>query len=216
VLRALLGHRDVDPVDLPDYYEQHRGLQIPLEVPVPVYVGAMGPAMLAMAGACADGALPLPYPPEHFAAARNQIEAGREAAGRADRPFDLPACFWVSIADDRVAGRAALAEKLAYYGPSISPVLLAQAGLTPTDFEPAAALARAGRPAAALIDERMLALGIAGGPVDVVARCQALQALGADHLSFGPPLGPDPVAAVRLLGDQVLPELTGPSGASPT
>jgi 5,10-methylenetetrahydromethanopterin reductase len=31
--------------------------------------------------------------------------------------------------------------------------------------------------------------------------------LGARHLSFGPPLGPDPVAAIRLLGEQVLPAL---------
>ena len=28
---------------------------------------------------------------------------------------------------------------------------------------------------------------------------------GARHLSFGPPLGPDPLAAVRLLGREVLP-----------
>jgi len=34
-----------------------------------------------------------------------------------------------------------------------------------------------------------------------------LRRLGARHLSFGPPLGPDPVAAIRLLGDEVLPVL---------
>jgi 5,10-methylenetetrahydromethanopterin reductase len=32
--------------------------------------------------------------------------------------------------------------------------------------------------------------------------------MGAKHLSFGPPLGPDPVAAIRLLGEAVLPVLT--------
>ena len=42
---------------------------------------------------------------------------------------------------------------------------------------------------------------------DVVRRCEGLLALGARHLSFGPPLGPDPVAAVRLLGREVLPPL---------
>jgi 5,10-methylenetetrahydromethanopterin reductase len=42
----------------------------------------------------------------------------------------------------------------------------------------------------------------------VLARCRALVRLGARHLSFGPPLGPDPLAALRLLGDQVLPALT--------
>ena len=45
------------------------------------------------------------------------------------------------------------------------------------------------------------------GLADVVARCRMLVRMGARHLSFGPPLGPDPVAAIRLLGDQVLPAL---------
>jgi hypothetical protein len=31
--------------------------------------------------------------------------------------------------------------------------------------------------------------------------------MGAEHLSFGPPLGPDPVAAIGRLGDSVLPAL---------
>ena len=53
----------------------------------------------------------------------------------------------------------------------------------------------------------MLALGVAGDAADVLARCRALRRLGAKHLSFGPPLGPDPVAAIRLLGEAVLPRL---------
>jgi 5,10-methylenetetrahydromethanopterin reductase len=48
---------------------------------------------------------------------------------------------------------------------------------------------------------------VAGDVAEVLARCRALTRLGASHLSFGPPLGPDPVAAVRLLGEQVLPAL---------
>jgi hypothetical protein len=58
-----------------------------------------------------------------------------------------------------------------------------------------------------LIDERMLSLGIAGDVSDVLARCRELYRLGARHFSFGPPLGPDPIAAIRLLGEQVLPVL---------
>lgn len=62
-------------------------------------------------------------------------------------------------------------------------------------------------PRSLLIDDRMLALGVAGGAADVLARCRALRRLGARHLSFGPPLGPDPVVAIRLLGEAVLPAL---------
>jgi 5,10-methylenetetrahydromethanopterin reductase len=53
----------------------------------------------------------------------------------------------------------------------------------------------------------MLALGVAGDTADVLARCRVLRRLDAKHLSFGPPLGPDPVAAIRLLGEAVLPVL---------
>ena len=53
----------------------------------------------------------------------------------------------------------------------------------------------------------MLSLGVAGDAAGVLARCQGLAALGAEHLSFGPPLGPDPVAAIGRLGDSVLPAL---------
>ncbi len=214
-LRRMLGHTDVQDADLPSWFGDHSVLRFAQQGPVPVYVGGMAPKMLGMAGRLADGALPLLYPPEHYATARDHVHAGLVAARRDPAPFDLPACIWVSVSDNGSAGRAALAEKLAYYGPSISPYLLAAVGLTPADFLPAAALAQRGRSgeAVALIDDRMLLLGIAGDETEVVERCRALQELGADHLSFGPPLGPDPLSAVRMLGERVMPALGTPLSA---
>jgi 5,10-methylenetetrahydromethanopterin reductase len=92
--------------------------------------------------------------------------------------------------------------------------MLAMAGLEPEDFAAAARLAHDGRGAAELIDDRMLSLGVAGDAGDVVARCRVLRRLGASHLSFGPPLGPDPVAAIRLLGEEVLPVLAEDGGVA--
>ena len=208
-LRRMLGHRDVLDSDLPPWFGDHSVLRFEQFGPVPVYVGGMAPKMLAMAGRLADGALPLLYPPEHFVTAQAQVLSGLQEAGRNPTEFDLPACIWVSLSDNAAGGRAALAEKLAYYGPSISPYLLAEVGLSPEDFLPAAALAQRGRAAEAvtMIDDRMLRLGIAGDESDVIDRCRALQQLGAEHLSFGPPLGPDPLSAVRILGERVMPAL---------
>jgi 5,10-methylenetetrahydromethanopterin reductase len=205
-LRALLGHTDVEDTLLPDWFGKHSVLRFPVSRPVPVYIGAMGPKMLQMAGQHADGVLPLLYPPERYAAVRQQVQAGAE---RTHREVDLPACFWVSLSSDPAAARTALAEKLAYYGPSISVPILADAGLRPQDFAAAARLAHGGQEAAQLIDDRMLSLGVAGDAADVLARCRMLYRLGARHLSFGPPLGPDPLTAIRLLGEQVLPALAG-------
>jgi 5,10-methylenetetrahydromethanopterin reductase len=203
-LRALLGHDDVDRARLPDWFGPQSVLRFPLSRPVPVYIGAMGPKMLEMAGRHADGVLPLLYPPERYATARQHVLAG---LAYSDREFDFPACFWVSLSDDPLTARTALAEKLAYYGPSISASVLATVGLQPQDFAAAARLAHGGQAAAELIDDRMLSLGVAGDAADVVTRCLALYKLGAHHLSFGPPLGPDPVTSIRLLGDEVLPVL---------
>jgi 5,10-methylenetetrahydromethanopterin reductase len=50
-VRALLGHHDVDRGLLPAWAREHAdaALKFPLDRPVPVYVGAMGPRMLATA-----------------------------------------------------------------------------------------------------------------------------------------------------------------------
>jgi 5,10-methylenetetrahydromethanopterin reductase len=53
----------------------------------------------------------------------------------------------------------------------------------------------------------MLRIGIVGTANSLIERLEGLVAMGADHLSFGPPLGPDPLAAVRLLGERVLPHV---------
>jgi len=175
----------------------------------PVYVGAMSPKMLAMAGAEADGVLPLLYPPEHFPVARDLVHAGAREAGRDPAEVDVAAAFWVSVDEDRAAAERALAEKIAYYGASFSPYLLERAGLSVADFAGIQAALAAGEPERAtdLVTPRMLGLGIAGDADEVVRRCRWLQAEGATHLSFGPPLGPDPVRAVTVLGEQVLPRL---------
>jgi 5,10-methylenetetrahydromethanopterin reductase len=209
VARALLGAGDVGG-KLPPWFGPLSELRFPPAQRVPVYVGGMSPKMLEMAGRLADGVLPLLYPPEHFADARAQVLRGVEDARRSPSEVDIPACFWVSIADDDGKARLALAAKIAYYGPSFAPYLLARAGLAVKDFGPiTAVLESEGLDAAArLIDERMLALGMTGTVSQVVERCLSLRAAGATHLSFGPPLGPDIREAVDMLGTDVLPALT--------
>ena len=56
-----------------------------------------------------------------------------------------------------------------------------------------------------MVTDQMLAIGVVGSPDDVIQRLEPLVAAGAKHLSFGPPLGPDPLAAIKLMGDTVLP-----------
>ncbi|MDI9547257.1 MAG: LLM class flavin-dependent oxidoreductase [Chloroflexota bacterium] len=172
----------------------------------PIYVGATGPKMLQLCGEVADGALPLLFPPEHYFGVLPHIEAGMAQRPESLAPLDLAACIWVSLSDDRQAARRVLAQKIAYYGYTLNPLILDQLGLTRADFagvERAMTVERDEEKAIGLVDERMLRIGVVGGPGDVIERLEPLVAAGATHLSFGPPLGPNPLEAVRLLGQVV-------------
>lgn len=174
----------------------------------PIYVGALGPRMLRLAGEIADGVLPLLLPPEHYFTVRPLLEEGSRERKSALAPLDFACCIWVSLSSDRDAARKALAEKIAYYGPSLSPLILERLSLERRDFaiiEQAVVKERDMNKASSLVDERMLRIGIVGGAKEVIARLEPLAEAGARHLSFGPPLGPDPREALELLGREVLP-----------
>jgi 5,10-methylenetetrahydromethanopterin reductase len=174
----------------------------------PIYLGALGPGMLRLAGELADGVLPLLFPPEHYFGVKPYLEEG--IAVRSDHlaSLDFAACLWVSLDDDPAAARRVLAEKIAYYGFTLSPLILERLGLNRADFariKQVVTVENNIEKACELVDERMLKIGVAGRPDDLIGRLEPLVEAGAQHLSFGPPLGPEPLAAVERLGRSVLP-----------
>jgi 5,10-methylenetetrahydromethanopterin reductase len=175
---------------------------------IPLYIGAMGPRMLRAIGRVADGGLPLLFPPEHFSVAMGYVDQGLMEAGRSVQHVDVAACIWCSVADDRQAAEDALRDKVAYYGHAFSPLILSALGVDRSEFEPiqhAIMVQRDVLKARALVTPKMLRVGVVGTPDDLIQRLEPLVAMGARHLSFGPPLGPDPLAAIELLGREVLP-----------
>ena len=174
----------------------------------PIYIGALGPKMLRLTGEIADGALPLLFPPEHYFTVRDLLAEGAREREAALGELDFAACIWVSLSPNSDAARRALAENIAYYGSALSPLILKRLDLTRKDFaeiEHAVVQERDMDKACALVDDRMLRIGVTGAPRELIPRLEALVEAGARHLSFGPPLGPDPFEAVKLLGREVLP-----------
>jgi 5,10-methylenetetrahydromethanopterin reductase len=169
----------------------------------PIYVGALGPRMLTLAGEMADGVLPLLFPPEHYFEVKPLIDQGVARRAAHLPPLDLATCVWVSLDEDYAAARQVLAAKIAYYGHALSPLIWNRLGLARVDFAPIEQAMMAERDAAkatALVNERMLRIGVVWEPDAVIERLVPLVTAGVDHLSFGPPLGPDPQKALRLLG----------------
>ncbi len=176
--------------------------------PVPIYLAALSPRMQELIGAVGDGGLPLLFPPEQYAEVAPRVRAGAEAAGRDPAQIDLAACIWVSVDADHARAEAAMRAKVAYYANALSDDILARLGVPRAEAEAVSRVAQGEgdlERAAALVSPELLRLGVAGDARALIARLEGLAAMGARHLSFGPPLGPEPLAAIRLLGREVLP-----------
>jgi alkanesulfonate monooxygenase SsuD/methylene tetrahydromethanopterin reductase-like flavin-dependent oxidoreductase (luciferase family) len=92
------------------------GLQLGIAAPpVPVYLAAMGPQMLRLAGKSADGVTPNWCSPEQIAWMRQQVSEAARQAGRsaADVPFAL--YIRVCIDSDADAARRAFASQVLSY-----------------------------------------------------------------------------------------------------
>lgn len=175
---------------------------------VPIYLGAMSPKMLAEIGKIADGGLPLLFPPEHYHNVLPLIQNGATSAGRNIADIDIAACIWCSISDDKWAAENALKEKIAYYGHALSPTILEQLGLTHQDFgaiEQAVMVEQDIEKAKSLVTQPMMQIGIAGTAADLIARLEKLNDMGVNHISLGPPLGPDITGAIETIGRDVIP-----------
>src|SRR6202035_5366999 len=92
--------------------------------PAPVYLAALGPQMLRLAGETADGALLNWATPERIAISRLEIDAGAARAGRDPGAVPMTMYIRVCIDDDVAAARQAFGAQVLGYAmgtPSMPP-----------------------------------------------------------------------------------------------
>jgi len=201
--RSLLNNESATGSDFLKWTE-HSSLKFKVDHQVPIYIGGVGPNMQALAGEVADGLLPLLLPPESYNKAHENVIRGMKRRSSENESFDLVGSIWVSASSDLTAARDVLAQKMAYYGQAMNPELLSDLGLTIDDFKPitqALIVERDEKKAMAMVTDAMLKVGIVGGSAEIIARLEPLVADGMNHLSFGPPLGPDMAEALDILGE---------------
>ena len=87
----------------------------PAQARLPIYLAAMGPKNLALAGEVADGWLGFLYAPEHAGGFRDHLAAGAARAGRDLDGFDVAPNVQVHISDDLAAARDTMRPFLALY-----------------------------------------------------------------------------------------------------
>ena len=83
--------------------------------PAPVYLAALGPQMLRLAGEAADGALLNWATPEHIAVSRARIDEGAARAGRDRGAVPVTMYIRVCVDDDVAAARRALGQQVLGY-----------------------------------------------------------------------------------------------------
>jgi alkanesulfonate monooxygenase SsuD/methylene tetrahydromethanopterin reductase-like flavin-dependent oxidoreductase (luciferase family) len=114
IVRGLLAG---ESVDYAGRTTSLRGVQLGFQPPsVPIYVGALGPQMLSLAGELADGVIPSWSSPEQVAWGRCHVAAAAARAGRAPDAVKWVGFVRVCIDEDAEAARRTFAGSLLRYG----------------------------------------------------------------------------------------------------
>jgi F420-dependent oxidoreductase-like protein len=87
----------------------------PVQDPVPIYLGAIGPRAVRQAGALADGWLPFLLNPAEPEVLMGPLREGAESAGRSLTDLDVAPVVPVAIDEDLTAARDAIRPWLAFY-----------------------------------------------------------------------------------------------------
>jgi len=183
----------------------------PVQDPVPIYLGAIGPKAVAQTGEIADGWLPFMFNPAAPEILMDGLRAGVEKSGRTLADIDIAPVVPLAVEEDEAAARDAVRPWLAFY--------LGAMGAKEKNFYVELA-ARYGHgdaarecqehflagdrvgAAAALTDDLVDAGAIAATPATLAARVEAYERAGANTL-VAVPAGQDRARVVRALAEVV-------------
>jgi 5,10-methylenetetrahydromethanopterin reductase len=173
---------------------------------VPITIGTWGPAMARMAGEMADEIkIGGSANPAMVGRLKPLVEQGARAAGRCLDAVGVCLGAVTVVDSDRQAARTLARHEVAQYlpvvaklDPSSDPEWLAR-------IEAADARGDMDAIARDISDDVLDYFAFAGSPADLVRQVESLAHAGATRVEFGTPLGVDPAAAIRLLGEHVLP-----------
>jgi probable F420-dependent oxidoreductase len=160
-----------------------RGFRLvsPPPAPVPIYVAALMPPMLELAGELADGVVLNFFPLDALPRILGHVRAGAQRAGRDPAALEVVARFQVVVTDDPAAARSALRHMMGpYFATSVYNRFVAWCGFA----DEAAAIDAGwrakdrGRNLAAVSDAMIDRLAIIGSADECRARLAAFAAAG--------------------------------------
>ncbi len=154
--------------------------------PIPLYLAAMGPKMLRLAGALADGVvLSAGLTVEYCAQSLAIVEAGAREAERDPAALRRAAYVYIAVDPDRAAAVERLRPKIAFMmrNDFVAPSVAGSGIAIDRDAVKEAISRRDMGAAASLIpDEAVEAFGVCGAPGDCAARIAEYRAAGVEEI----------------------------------
>lgn len=174
---------------------------------LPIYVAGFGSEYLELSGEIGDGSLPMITPPESAKYMVSNIRKGLACSTRDASDYVISGCAWMSLSASRREAASIMRKMIANFGPYLEEPALQSIGLSGADMRPLRDLVAAGNfeTACLRVTPQMTKLGITGTPDNVIERIEQLAQMGIDEVNLGGPLGPDPEAAIALMGTHVIP-----------
>ena len=185
-VRHLLAGERVDATGKQATLRDTRLAILPVQQPLPIYLAALGPQALRLAGAIADGVILNAYVPTGYVryAVREIREAARQA-GRDPKAIDITCMLVVRLTPDAGAIIPGLKQRLVRLlaEPYVGEILLAQGGFDPGILEPLRdAASRADAAAVELVSDDMVeAFYLVGDAAACRARIADYRDAGVDE-----------------------------------
>jgi 5,10-methylenetetrahydromethanopterin reductase len=181
---------------------------------IPIYIGGSGPKILGLAGELADGVL-LTCSSDYLPTALAHLQKGGDKVGRGVDELDVTNSLVISVSDDETEAKDVAREivlDLVAWG---RPETLAPSGIKRQDQDLIRQTIEKKGPEGAvdLVTDKMVdSLSAAGTVEKCLAKCLDQIKKGVGHLIFCLPFGPDPEAAVQLIGKELVPKIRAKQG----
>ena len=182
----------------------------PIRRELPIFIGTWGAKMCHVAGEIgvtetkSDGL----WNPNYVRLIRENIDIGAKRGGRDGSTIGIAAGPLCSISADRNAAHQMARMALAIYLPYLHP-MTEVAGISKEEIakvREAAARGQFEEGSAYVSDLSVRKCSVAGTPADVIPQIEKMIEAGVTHVAFGHPLGPDFEEALRLIGQEIIPQ----------
>lgn len=176
--------------------------------PVPIFIGAQGPKMLALAAEIGDGVLINASHPSDVERAVKYVREGATKAGKSLDELTISAYTSFSIADSIEKAVKAVIPVVAYIVAGCPEAVLERHGLNPEDASRIReAIVQADWKGAfsKVTNDMIEAFSICGTPETVVEKVSQLVRTGVTQVVVGSPIGPNVRKSIDMIAEKVFP-----------